>query len=646
MAGKATDRSVNVVDGALFKPLLVLSAPIVGSQVLQVGYNLADTYWVGRLGPEPVAALGYAWAIIFLMVSLGIGITIAGTVLVAQYKGAEDFTESHHVAGQTFAFVTLISVVLAVAGYLLSPILVDLVGATPGTDPYEMAVGYTRILFLGMVLLFWFFLFDAVCRGWGDTRTPLYLMVISVTINVVIDPFFILGFQDNPVFAWVGLTGLEASLYGATGFEGWGVEGAAVATLIARGFAAFVGIWLLFSGRVGVQPTLGDLWLDRETVTQIVRIGAPTAVELGARSLGLALMTVILAVAGDDAVAAWGIIHRLSSLLFMPALGLSRGTETVVGQNIGAGQKARAKRAVYLSSGVILGVFAVSIAAAYPYAEAIIGFFLDPAAGGNQEVVIGYGASYIRIAGPAYLALGVFQMLLGGIRGSGSTRAAMIFSIFELWVLRLPLAYGLLLWTDLGVEGVWMAVAVSYAGATLVTAAWFVRGTWLGAVVDEETDLTDSDGPQPGGSGDVGSSSMEEESSTDPLDEIPQAEFREPLGRFVERLDGDVSERVGVLCFGDVARGTADRTSDLELFVLVDDAEGVNPVRRSVTDATRDVATESIDGERYAFEVVVESPDRARAREAELREIFRDGVVLVESESLKQVKRESVGPAD
>ena len=490
MGTKANDRAVNVTDGTLFKPLLVLSAPIVASQMLQVGYNLADTFWVGRLGSDPVAALGYAWAIIFLMVSRGLGITIAGPVLVAQHKGAENFTQSHHVAGQTFAFVTVVSAVLALLGYILSPTLIALVGATPGTAPFEMAVGYTRILFIGMVFLFWFFLFDAVCRGWGDTRTPLYLMAISVTINVVIDPFFILGFQDNPVFAWVGLTSLESNLYAATEFDGWGVEGAAVATLISRGFAAFVGIYLLFSGSIGIQPTLGDLWLDRETVTQIVRIGAPTAVELGARSLGLALMTVILALAGDDAVAAWGIIHRLSSLLFMPALGLSRGTETVVGQNIGAGQQERAKRAVYLSSGIILGVFAVVIALAYPFAEGVVGFFIASDAGGSREAVIGYGAAYIWIAGPAYLALGVFQMLLGGIRGSGSTKAAMLFSIFELWVLRLPLAFALLAWTELGVSGVWAAVAVSYLGATIVTAVWFVRGTWLDTVIEEDDSET------------------------------------------------------------------------------------------------------------------------------------------------------------
>lgn len=483
---RSRDRSVDVVDGKLFKPLLILSAPIVAGQLLQVGYNLADTFWVGRLGPDGVAALGYAWAIVFLMVSVGAGLTVAGTVLVAQHKGAENFTKSHHVAGQTFSFVTIVAVAFSAIGWLITPLLIDAVGATPGTDPYEFAVGYTRIIFLGMAMMFWFFIFDAVCRGWGDTRTPLYLMVISVTINVVIDPFFILGFEGNPLFTWFGLQGLEESLFAATGFTGWGVEGAAIATVLARGFAAIIGLWLLFSGRIGLQPEISDLWLDPSTVREIIDIGAPTAVELGTRSLGLALMTVILAIAGDEAVASWGIVHRLSSLLFMPALGLARGTETVVGQNIGAGQIDRARRAVYLSSGIIVVAFAVAVTAAYPYAESIIGVFLDTDVEGDTEQVIEYGAAYIWIAGPAYLALGIFQMCLGAFRGSGSTRASMIFSIFELWVLRLPLAFVLLVWMGYGVSGVWTAVAASYVVAMLAAVIWFRTGSWTEGVVESD----------------------------------------------------------------------------------------------------------------------------------------------------------------
>ena len=488
------DRSVNVTDGKLFKPLMALSAPIVASQVLNVGYNLADTYWVGRLGADPVAALSYSWAIVFLVVSVGGGLTVAGTVLVAQHKGAGNLTQSYHVAGQTLSFVTVVALVFALAGYVFSPWLISMVGATPGTDPHTMAVTYTRIIFIGVAFMFWFFIFDALSRGWGDTRTPLYLMVVSVTINVVIDPFFILGFQDNPIFAWIGAEGLEASLYATTGFEGYGVAGAAIATLISRGIAAGAGLYLLFTGRVGLQPELGDLRLRAETVREIFHIGVPIGAEQGLRALGIAVLTAIIAIAGDDAVAAYGIVNRLSSLLFLPALGLARGTETVVGQNLGANQIERAKHAVYMSSAVVVAVFAVVIALAYPLAEPIVGFFLEAEANdGDVEEVVRIGAAYITIAGPSYLFLGVFQMMLGGIRGSGSTRAAMLLSIQELWVFRIPIAFVLLGPFEMGVIGVWYAVAVSYVASALVTAAWFLRGTWTDSVIEEPSRLSQTD---------------------------------------------------------------------------------------------------------------------------------------------------------
>jgi len=478
------DRSVNVTDGALFKPLLVLSAPIVASQLLHVGYNLADTYWVGRLGGDAVAALSYSWAIVFLMVSVGGGLTVAGTVLVSQYKGAGNFTKSAHVAGQTLSFVTLVAVVFAIVGYVLTPWLMQLIGATPSSDAYTYAVAYTRIIFVGVSFMFWFFIFDALSRGWGDTRTPLYLMIISVVLNVVIDPFFILGFDGNPLFAWVGLTELEATLYAMTGFEGYGVSGAAIATVIARGTAACVGLYLLFTGRVGLQPSVSDLWLDRQTVRKILEIGAPTATEQGVRAFGITVLTAVIALAGTEAVAAYGIVNRLSSLLYLPALGLARGTETVVGQNIGAQQVDRARRAVRLSSAVVVAIFIVVVGLAYPFADRIAAIFIE---GEESAQVIEYTAAYILIAGPSYVFLGVFQVLLGGLRGSGSTRAAMVLSIQELWLFRVPIAAVAIVVLGAGVTGVWYAVAVSYVLSAITTAAWFLRGTWTENVIEEPT---------------------------------------------------------------------------------------------------------------------------------------------------------------
>ncbi|WP_254864145.1 nucleotidyltransferase domain-containing protein [Halovivax gelatinilyticus] len=134
--------------------------------------------------------------------------------------------------------------------------------------------------------------------------------------------------------------------------------------------------------------------------------------------------------------------------------------------------------------------------------------------------------------------------------------------------------------------------------------------------------------------------------SDDPLLQIPQAEFREPLRRFVERATAEVPSVVGILCFGSVARGEADRASDVDVFVLVGEDEDPVSARRTVSDVAGDLQTEAIDGDRYEFEVFVESPESARRRGADLRPILQEGTPLVESETLRRVTRDVFGVAE
>jgi len=476
-----TDRSVNVVDGDLLKPLLVLSLPIVLSQLLQVGYNLADTFWVGRLGQEAVSALSYAWPLVFLMISVSGGFTVAGTVLVSQNKGAGKSERVDYAAGQTIAFVGLVAAVFSIVGYLLAPWLVQLVGATPGTTEYSLAVEYTRTIAIGIVFMFGFFVFQALLRGWGDTRTPLYLMAFGVALNVFLDPFLILGFQDNVLLTWLGMDGLSAQLYAATGFEGLGVQGAAVATVFSRGVGAVLGMGWLFSGRVGIHVSLSDFRLDPSMVTRIVSLGAPSSIEQSMRALGTVVLTALIALAGDEAVAALGIGNRITSLVYLPALGLARGTETVVGQNLGSERQNRAKRGVGYSAGLVAAVLGVFGVIAYALAAPITEVFIP-----GEPAVIEIGTEFLQIIGPTFLFVGIFQVVQGAFRGSGSTRLAMVFSILSLWVFRLPPAYILMEWVGLGASGVWYAIALSNVLSMIAATLWFLRGSWTERVIADD----------------------------------------------------------------------------------------------------------------------------------------------------------------
>ncbi|WP_049987899.1 MATE family efflux transporter [Halobellus rufus] len=479
--GPRSGRAVNLTDGPLLKPLLVLSVPIVVTNLLQVGYNLADTFWVGRLGSTAVSAISFSWAIVFLIITLAAGFTVAGTVLVAQHKGAGNLDRISAVAGQTIAFVIGLSIVFSILGYLLAPWLLAAVGAPPGTEVFELSVTYTRTMFLGIPFVFGFFIFQSLLQGWGDTKTPLYLMLLGVVLNVVIDPFPILGFQDNLLFEVAGLTALQADLYAATGFDGFGVQGAAIATIASRGVGAVIAIGLLLSGRVGIHLAPRDFVPTRETIESLFRIGAPASVEMSTQSLGITLLTALVAIAGADAVAAYGIGTRVTSLVVLPALGLARGTETVVGQNLGARQPDRAKRAVLASAAITAVVLAATSVVIYYNAASIIGIFIT---GEDAAAVVEIGAAYLRIVGATYVFLGMFHIIQGAYRGSGSTRLAMIFGIIGLIVLRIPPAYGLLVWTDLGATGVWYGVALANVVMVGLSGLYFRRGTWTDGIVE------------------------------------------------------------------------------------------------------------------------------------------------------------------
>ncbi|MDS0278866.1 MATE family efflux transporter [Halomicroarcula sp. S1AR25-4] len=485
-----SEQSERFTQGALLWPLLTLAAPLVATQLLQTLYNIADTFWVGRLGQDAVSALSFSWPIVFLLVSVGGGMTGAGTILISQHTGAENDGRVSHVAGQTLVFVTALSVAISVVGYLLTPTLLQVIGTEAGTPIHEMAVTYTRYVFLGLYFMLGFFVFQALLRGWGDTKTPMYLMVGSVALNVVLDPILILGFADNPLFAWLGLEGLAATAFAATGFTGLGVEGAAIATIFSRGLAAVAGLWLLFSGRVGIELSLSDLRPDLPEIRKIVRVGAPLSVEQSTQALSVTVMTALVALVGSDAVAAYGIGGRLTSLVWLPMVGMGMAVETVVGQNLGAGERARARRTVLLASGILVAVFLVASVVVTWFAPAIVGVFIT---GAGAAAVVDHGTAFLRIVAPTWAVMAVFHMINGAFHGAGSTRLSMGLGLLTLWGFRIVAAAVLVVVVGMGAPGAWYGIAASNVAAAVAGIAFFLRGHWLDDVIEEESGEDDGD---------------------------------------------------------------------------------------------------------------------------------------------------------
>ncbi|WP_442905097.1 MATE family efflux transporter [Haladaptatus sp. ZSTT2] len=442
-----------------------LALPIVITQLLQVAYNIADTIWLGRLSAAAVGAMSLAFPLIFLLLSVGGGFTVAGSTLVAQYTGAKSEGSAGKVAGQTMSFVTLLAIVLGALGFFATKPMLGLLPSDPETalEVVPLAAAYMRVFFLGTPFLFGFFVFSALMRGYGNTRTPMRIMAISVALNVVLDPIFIFG--------WIG-------------FPALGIEGAALATLVSRAIATGLGFYVLFMTTSGPDVRLSDLNPELDIIRKIVSIGVPSALEQSASALAMITLTAMVVTFAPPVVAAYGLGNRLISLVFLPAMGLGRATNTMVGQNLGAKQTARAERAVKLAAvvgaGVMLGV--AVIAALFP--EPIVGVFLDTGTA-DAAATIRLGSEYLRIRSVEFAFIGVLQVLLGAYRGAGNTKTALVFSMLALWIGRVPTVYYLAFVEGMGPTGIWWGMALGNIVGAITAAAWFTRGTWKQSVIDQ-----------------------------------------------------------------------------------------------------------------------------------------------------------------
>ncbi len=450
-----------LTEGPILRTLVRLAGPIVAANVLQTVYQLVDTFWVGRLGAAAVAAVSLSFPVIFLLISLGGGIGIAGTILVAQSAGRGDRPEVDRVAAQTMSLVVLIALALSALGYAAAGGVMRAMGAGPETLP--LAVSYLRISFLGLVFVFAYFVFQSLMRGVGDVRTPMFIVAGTVLLNFLLDPLFILGWGPVPAM---------------------GVAGAALATVFTQGLATAVGVAMLASGRYGVSLRGQRLVPEPALVRRLVRLGLPASVEQSTRALGMAMMAFLVAGFGRDVVAAYGIGTRILGFVIIPGLGLSMAASTMVGQNVGAGRLDRALRVARV--GTALGFVALSAAgvAIFALARPLTAAFIPGA-----PAVVEMGADFLRIMALTFGFIGVQLVLNGVFRGAGNTVVAMVLAIVSLWVLRFPLAYALAERSPLGPRGIWWAFALSNVAAGVIAVGWFLRGSWKRRVPGEEEHL-------------------------------------------------------------------------------------------------------------------------------------------------------------
>ena len=457
----------DILNGKVVPTLFLLGWPIMIESLLQTGYNLADTFWLGNMGKEAgkdaLAATQISWPMIWLMMSIGTGFGIAAIALVSQHTGAGLKKEADKDAGQLLLFFLSFSVIAGVIGFLISPTLVNYVITDDPAVARQGAI-FMQTIFLGQPFMFVFLGFSFLLRAKGDTVTPMLITLVSLITNIILDPLFIHGYGPFPE---------------------WGIFGAAFATVITRAVAASIALYLLFGDKVSIRLKLKNMKPDLQRLKKFFVIGAPASIGNSGTAFGFVILTFVIARVSNPtaSLAAYNAGDRILGLMFIFMGGLAVAMSTMIGQNIGANKHDRADEIVkkgILSLAGIMTLFTIIIFLLRK--EFIIIFNQDP-------TVINIGTEFLLIFSLSMPFFGVFRAINAVFEGSGHTKYQMFLNLIRLWGLRVPLTAVLGLIIGLQATGVWIGMAVSNVIAAVAALILLQTGIWKEKVIDRKTKL-------------------------------------------------------------------------------------------------------------------------------------------------------------
>ena len=443
-----------ILEGNMYKVIILLSLPIMLNNLIQTMYNLTDTYFLSKLGSVEVASMTLAWPVVFLQLALGVGIGIAGTTLISQNIGAEKMDEAKKIAGQLVSFAMGFSVLLSISGVISTPYILKVMGATG--DIYTNAYTYLIFIVGGAPLMYAAFVYASIKQGEGDTISPMILSLISVTINIVLDPIFIFYFD-------------------------LGIKGAALATLLARAIMSFYIIYQLFIKDTPMRLSLKDLKPDFSYIKKLTKLGIPASIGQATIAMGFVVLNSFVNTYGELPLAAFGIGNRITGLIVMPAMGIGGAISTIVGQNIGNNNIKRARESVFKSSilGAIFSI--VGTSTLLIWGSNIIRLFST-----NKEIIY-LGNDYLKYISLSLIGLAILPIITGALQGAGQTKKAMYISMSRLWVFRLPTLLLLPYFIGKTEYVIWYAIFSSNI-ITMIVAIYFYKKSKFKSIIVEDNE--------------------------------------------------------------------------------------------------------------------------------------------------------------
>lgn len=442
----AQNSKANLTTQPPARSLFFFALPMIIGNLFQQFYNMADSIIVGQfVGEDALAAVGasYSFTTVFIMIAIGGG--IGASVLTSQYLGADKHKEMKSSVYTFLITFAVFSILLSVLGFLINPTVLKLL-KTPDNIMDE-AVLYLQIYFAGLPFLFMYNILSANFNALGKSKIPLYLLIFSSILNIVLDLWMVGGL-------------------------GLGVKGAAIATVIAQGIAAIVSFIILMRllGTYKVKGTVAKFRSDMFVVG--VKIAIPSIIQQSIVSVGMLLTQSAVNRFGSSALAGYSAGMRLESLCIVPMIATGNAMSTFTAQNLGAGRPERVRQGYHAAYGIIAGFGAVLIFISRLFYNPIVSAFLDA---GSSQKAFQTGTNYFRFIGLFFSFLGFKAITDGILRGAGDIKVYMFANLVNLSI---RVAVAQLCSPIWGIELIWYAVPMGWATNYFISYLWYRTGNW------------------------------------------------------------------------------------------------------------------------------------------------------------------------
>ena len=446
-AVRGTER--DFTDVKLSRAILLLAIPMVLEMLMESLFAVVDIYFVSKIGSDAVAAVGITESLLTIVYSIGGGLGVATTAMVARRIGEKNPAGAATAAVQGIIAGFSVSTLVSLPGIFFSKGLLRLMGAANGV--IEAGAIYTAIIMGSNGLIMLLFIINAIFRSSGDAAISMRVLWFANIINIILDPCLIFGLGPFPAL---------------------GVKGAAIATALGRGLAVLYQFILLFKGKRRVKISLKQFKINFKVMKQLFYLslgGIGQSIIATSSWIGLVR---IIAVFGSEVVAGYTIAMRIIYFSLLPSWGLSNAASTLVGQNLGAEKPVRAEKAVWATgyaNMVFLGIIAV-VFILLP--GPIIRIFT------GEANVVANGSVCLRFIAYGNLFYALGMAIIQGFNGAGDTATPMKINFFCYWLLEIPLAWFLALPMGMAEKGVYVAIVIAESMMTIVSALIFRRGQW------------------------------------------------------------------------------------------------------------------------------------------------------------------------